>query len=99
EAASPGRLDELRRAARLLDPVPRDEMGDLKRYLTRGRDPNRLCHRVGCPLVTTARVGRVEASAAGEHAAELGHLVLGRARLLRVLEAGRVAPRSLRQRF
>ena len=55
--------------------------------------------RVGCALVTAPRVGRVETAAAGEHAAERGDLVLGRARLLRVLEAGRVAPGALGERL
>ena len=98
-AAVPGVLDELHRAARLLDPVPRHEVRDLEADSGRPRAADRLGDGVGGALVPAPRVRRVEAARGAEGMAEIPNLLLCRAGLLRVLEPGRVAPGALAERL
>ena len=60
EAAVAGALDELDRAARLLDPVARHEVRDLQPRLGVLGGADRLLDRLELALVAAARVRRVE---------------------------------------
>ena len=87
--------DELDAATALREAVARHEMGDLEAHLGVVARADRLGDRLRRAVVAPARVGGVERRVTGERR----HLALRGSLLLRVLEAGRVAPGALLERL
>ena len=94
-----GPLDELEAAARRVDAVAGHEMGDLEPHAGALGRAERLGHRLVGTLVAPPRVRRVDRVAAAADLAHRDELVLVGAALRCVLEARRVAPRTLLERL